>query len=336
MIRRLPAASVFAILLTGSVVSGGGIQGPLSGYVFDDAAGQIRPIRGLPGGAVVGPPVLVPFLLKSASIAPGGYAITVGVTGGISMVSTMDADEVTVTPIDAVGANPDAVTLNGPGTAAVLYWKDKAAAQIVIGLPEAPAPRAILDLSQIPGQVMAIAVDQTGSYLLVAAADADGHGGIYRVTTDGSTTTVSFLVPAIQPTAIRFLHGGRDAVVADAGANQILLITDISANPAESILATSSDGIDSIDRLAVSDDQDYVLAASSQSTKLIVIHLSNGFVSAVENADLPCVPSRLSQLSLPHLYVLSGPTPGPVELLDTSRGTSTYFVPPVMTPAAAQ
>jgi hypothetical protein len=335
MIRKLLAPMVFAILLAGPVVSGSGIQGPLSGYVFDDAAGQIRPINGFPGGAVVGLPVLLPFVLQSASIAPGGYAITVAATGEISLVSTMDADKVTVTPIDAAGANPDGVTLNGTGTAAVLYWKDKATAQIVVGLPGSPRPGVILDLSQIPGEVKVIAADQTGSYLLVAAADADGHGGVYRVMTDGSTTTVSFLAPATQPTAIQFLHGGRDAVVADAGANQILLITDITASPAESILATSSDGIDSIDRLAVSDDQDYVLAASSQSSKLIVIHLRNGFASAVENVDLPCIPSRLSQLSLPHLYVLSGPTPGPVQLLDTSRGTSTYFVPPVMIPAAA-
>ena len=284
---------------------------------------------------MVGLPVPVPFLLKAASIAPGGYAITVAVTGEISLVSTMDADAVTVTPIDAVGVNPDAVTLNGLGTAAVLYWKDKVAAQIVIGLPGAPAPGATLDLSQIPGEILAIAADPTGSYLLAAAADADGHGGIYRVTNDESTTTVSFIAPAIQPTAIQFLHGGRDAVVADAGANQILLITDVTASPAESILATSSDGIDSVDRLAVSDDHDYVLAASSQNTKLVVIHLLNGFVSAVENSDLPCIPSRLSPLSLPHLYVLSGPAPGPVQLLDTSRGTSIYFVPPVMIPSAA-
>jgi hypothetical protein len=280
--------------------------------------------------------VPVPFLLKSASIAPGGYAITVAATGEISMVSAMDSDEATITPIDALGANPDRVVLNDAGTAVALYWKDKAAGQIVIGLPGAPAAGATLDLSQIPGEILAIAADQTGSYLLVAAADSDGHGGIYRVTNNESTTTLSFVAPAIRPTAIHFLHGGHDAIVADAGANQILLIKDVTASAEESILATSSDGVDSVDLLAASEDQDYVLAASSQNTKLLVMYLRNGFVSTVASSDLPCVPSRLTKLSLQHLYVLSGPAPGPTQLLENSQGPSTYFVPPVMTEPDAQ
>src|ERR1700722_13633409 len=47
------------------------LQGPVAGFVFDNAARVLRPIQGVPGASLLGDPVNFGFALSTAYVSPG-------------------------------------------------------------------------------------------------------------------------------------------------------------------------------------------------------------------------------------------------------------------------
>ncbi len=303
-----------------------GVSGPVSGYVFDEAVGQVRPILGLPGGAVLGAPVVLPFTLKRAVVASSGFLVGVAPSGQVVVVTTLDGAEPAITPIDQVDANPDQVVLNQSATAVVLSWRDSAKVQVIRGLPGNPEVSAAMDLSQLPGDVLAVATDSTGADLLVGVS-RQGSGGVYLVRVSRDSVAVKFLGPAVRPVAVQFLHAGRDAVIADQGANQVFLIKDVAGAAEQRILASAIDGLHAPAMLAASEDKDYVLAGNADGDHLFVVSLQNDFASTVQAVDLPGAATQLTRLAGPHLYLLSQVSSSPQYVFDNSQQPRTYFVP---------
>jgi hypothetical protein len=69
----LYASAIIGLVCAGtSPVRGqqGSIAGPLSGFAFDNSARVLRPIRGIPGAALIGDPVQFGFDLASANVSP--------------------------------------------------------------------------------------------------------------------------------------------------------------------------------------------------------------------------------------------------------------------------
>jgi len=318
------ASLIPAMLVCASATLVAGISGPVSGYLFDDATGQIRPIVGIPGGAVTGAAVTLPFALKQAVISPAGVGIGVSDSGQVFVISALNANEPKLTQLAGVDDNPNIIVLSQTGTAAALYWKDGAKAQVFAHLPDHPYATS-LDLSAIPGEILAIAPDNTGSYLLAAATSSQNSGAVYRATPGDSYTWISALATGIRPSAVQFLPNGLDAAVVDEGADQVFLIANVSTAPEQRVLAISADGVHGPTVVTTGDD--YVLAGNADSPALILIGLRNGFTSTIQAVDLPCPPARLSRLAAPHLYLLGGTSSGPIYLLDNTQSPITYFVP---------
>ena len=319
------ASLILAMVVCASATLIAGISGPVSGYLFDDATGQIRPIVGIPGGAVMGTAVTLPFALKQAVISPAGVGIGVSDSGQVFVISALNANEPKLTQLVGIDDNPNIIALSQTGTSAALYWKDGAKAQVFAQLPDHPSGTS-LDLSAIPGEILAVAPDNTGSYLLAAASRSRRSGAVYRVTPGNAYTLVSALATGIRPAAVQFLPNGLDAVVVDEGADQVFLIANVSTAPEQRVLAISADGVH--EPTVVTTGDDYVLAGNAVSPALILIGLRNGFTSTIQAVGLPCPPARLSQLGAPNLYLLGGTSSGPIYLLDNAQSPTTYFVPP--------
>src|SRR5438128_5391554 len=63
-----------------------GITGPSSGFVFDNSAHGLRPIRGIPGASVIGAPIEFGFDIASASVSPSlDSALVVSANGGVHL-----------------------------------------------------------------------------------------------------------------------------------------------------------------------------------------------------------------------------------------------------------
>jgi hypothetical protein len=318
------ASLILALAVSASVKLVAGISGPVSGYVFDDATSQIRPIVGIPGGAVMGTAVTLPFTLKQAVISPAGIGIGVSDVGQVFVITALSADEPKLTQLVGIDDNPNLIVLSRAGTAAALYWKDGAKAEVYAHLPDHPYGTS-LDFSGIPGEILAIAPDNTGSYLLATATSSQNSGAVYRVAPGDSYTWVSTLATGVRPAAVQFLPNGLDAVVVDEGADQVFLIANVSTAPEQRVLAISADGVHT--PTVVTTDDDSILAGTSDSPTLILIGLRDGFTSTIQAVDLPCPPVRLSQLGAPHLYLLGGSSAGPIYLLDNTQSPMSYFVP---------
>jgi hypothetical protein len=72
--------------------------------------------------------------------------------------------------------------LNTAGSVAALLASDGRQLQVVRGLPEYTTVEAPLDLSSISGTITALAIDSSGSNILIAASD--DHGALYLASTD--------------------------------------------------------------------------------------------------------------------------------------------------------
>ena len=130
------AGLILAMVVCASVTLFAGISGPVSGYLFDDADSQIRPIIGIPGGAVMGAAVTLPFALKQAVISPAGVGIGVSDSGQVFVITALNANEPKLTQLVGIDDNPNIIVLSQTGTAAALYWRDGAKAQVFADLPD--------------------------------------------------------------------------------------------------------------------------------------------------------------------------------------------------------
>src|SRR5215471_3188556 len=98
---------------------------PVLGYAFDAGAGAIRPLRGIPGAALLGDPLDLGFSPSSAVIAPGqGFALALSQDGPVRVVSL--GAKTTALPLDGAIATPDRMLFSPSGASALLIAGNRA------------------------------------------------------------------------------------------------------------------------------------------------------------------------------------------------------------------
>jgi hypothetical protein len=295
------------------------VRGPVSGFVLDTRSHSIRPINGLPGAAMLGDALPLPFAVKAAAISTAL---------DFALVTSQDSDVVQlVTGLGAgapataalAGAIPASeIVLNSAATAAVLYSKSAAQLQVVTGLPA--KPRFGLPLSVANWKVTAMAVDPTGRVAIVT----DGASqNVYRLSLDRSGSERTAWIANVPGAAsAAFLWNGRDAVVGSSSDGGIVLINDAVNTATISSLATAGQGIQSAVALRALSDHE-LCVADGQSGTLAVLDLST-----VSTTRIPLAGSATRCEPLASgVYLLNEATQSPLLLLDTNSGRRTSFVP---------
>ncbi len=191
------------LLLLLPAIRAGQIEEARLGYVYDAGAGGLRPIRGVPGAALVDGVIAPGFTAVRASAAPAGdVALAVSAVDGT--VWRIDLRRAAISPVAGAMAQPDAILFSPSGAAGLLYSAAGGRMQAVTGMG---GQASAADLAAgAGGAPLAIADDGAA----VVAATADGAAVYFP---DNSSPAVLLPAPAA---AAAFRRGSHDALAATA------------------------------------------------------------------------------------------------------------------------
>jgi sugar lactone lactonase YvrE len=216
------------------------------------------------------------------------------------------------------------VVFSPAGTAAALYDSGAGRVQVLTGLPDAAAVRSDVDISALAGPVAALAVDDAGSSLFLAAGAAEAVS-LYRVALDG---TSQFLASFRSVAALRLSANGREALLADSAAGAVYVIRELRGAGHLETIASARDGLGS--PIAVESDAAGRIFVADQAGKVIILDRSRGSVASL---TCGCTPTGLFRLSGTATFRLTEPSNGPMWVLDASGADARIVaIPPAAPP----
>ncbi len=294
------------VMLTLAGVAIAQVSGPSMGLIFDPSQSALRPILGMPGAATLGGPVNPGFAISSAVVAPRqDYALAVRANDS-SVVLVRTGAEVTSAAIAGARPAPALMVFSPAGTAAALYDSASGLAQILTGLPDLPAIQADMDVSVLAGPVAAVAVDDAGGTVLVAAGPTDAVS-LYRIVRDSAP---EFLASFRSVAALRI--DGRDALLADPAAGAVYRVRDVRRAAAVEVIASGLGA-----PIGVESDSAGRIFVADQGGTLTILDRSQG---AVAKLSCGCSPAGLFRLSGTATFRLTEPSGAPIWVLDASAG----------------
>jgi len=306
-----------ASLLFPAIVAGATIQGPELGFVFDSTKGELRPILGIPGAAVLGQPLALGVEVQRVAISPlEDYVLAVGGEQNQAMVFAMGHSPLTPVMVQGADRGADHIVISAGGKAAALYYKAGNRIEVVTGLPAAPKVSSELYLSA--GQTLtAIAIADDGHTVLAGAGD--------KVFQSAAGGEIPLLAELGHVAAITIPAAGT-AFIADSGQNQIHRVRGIGAGIEADVIAGPKDGIATPVAVAVSHDGSRVYVANAKSGTISIIDLKAE--TATRSIACACTPSGLDRLAGNDTFRLTEMSSRPMWMLDAG-GTEprVLFVP---------
>jgi hypothetical protein len=301
---------------------GGGVGGPISGFVLDGRANSLRAIEGLPGAARLGAPMRLPFAVAIATISfRQDYALVIPAGQSRVMVARgLRSGAPEILPL-AGAVEPTAIVIATTGSVALLHSRVSHQLQFVVGLPTEPRALTPIDSSMLDGDGVAFAIDAEGSSALIAAAD----GQIYRATrAAGPLTSIARLRGAL---SLSILPDRDGAVVLSAESAEVVLLEGLAGGSLSiRTVAGASQGITRPRSVQAFDRRTIGVIADG---RLAAVDLETG---AVDWIDLAAVAENFEPMGR-SLFVLNRAGNQPLVLLDAIEGRSAWFVPPDRSPS---
>lgn len=281
---------------------------PTLGYLVSVADVSVRPIVGSPGAVVLGPALPLPDGVTRVVPAPGQPFAIVECAGaaesGVLTLSLSGSGDVLA--IANTFAHSDRIAFSPSGAVAVLYAASTQQAEVITGLPSSPQLSRTVDLSQAGLPLTSIAVSDDAQAILAGVSDGT-RGAIWTFAAGQSAQEVT---AAGNPSALRFFSGKQDAVAADKGWQQVLLLP---AGAAPQVLAGAVEGIHAPADLEISTDQqtvwvadanavdstavvrrEKVHAAGAATGQLVSIGVTSGAVGSVASSVAAATLTRLA------------------------------------------
>ncbi len=314
----LLAGILFLPTLLPGQPAAGLINPPTLGFVFDSNARTLKPILGIPGASLFGPPLDTGLPLSYAATSPlQNYAILLaGDTSEVNFLSLLPAGSASVIP----GARPapDRIVFSPLGTAVVLYRANEALFQVITGLPGSPAVTNEIPALGLRGNLTSLAISDDAQRLLAAVSNNDTSQLIFFAS-DG----IPRQLPVSGPIAgIAFRPKASDAVVVTSE-HQVLLFSDFSGDPR--VLGGPADGISQPVAVAFSTDGAEAFVANADTGNVVGLSLSGAPSTLIPCECTPTGLHRLAGNSIFRLNDLSAPT---IKLLDGDAPTPrVVFVP---------
>ena len=305
MLKNLP---LLLLLVPAAALAQDGtrIGGPVAGFVFDGAQQAIRPIVGVPGAAYLGAPIVTG--LDRAAISPdGGSALAVRGSRTV-LITGLRSGDAAIAPLDAI-EDVDRIAWSPEGALAAVYSAAHRQAQIIRGLPAAPAPQTPFP---VDGTVSVFAISSAGDAIVGT------ESGVSRT---GGDAAPQLLAPAIQVSAVAF-HGA-DLFVADA-AGRILSIENFAGAPAVSLF---TDTVAAPVGLQVSADGARLLVAAAQPNRLLAFDIAGR--NAIAETQLDAAPVELRAGGGRNLWLLNPDREGgqPLYIVAGDGEPAVWFVP---------
>jgi hypothetical protein len=211
------------------------------------------------------------------------------------------------------------------GSAAALYY---AAGRVLIltGLPAAPAIAGEIDVSTLPAPVTAMAVNDTGSQVLLAAGQT-GSVSLYHIAVNSAPSLVASFRSV---SSVRLFDAGQQALVTDTLASTVYRITDPAGAAVTQVVASEGDGIQGLIAADTDAAGQRVFAAAGNGT--VFIFDRNG--GPATTLDCACTPTGLFRLAGAATFRLTELAGGPLQVLDANAAPRIVAVPPPAQAAA--
>ncbi|HWQ56553.1 MAG TPA: hypothetical protein VN442_22895 [Bryobacteraceae bacterium] len=306
----LPGLLIFASL--GTAQEGTAVSGPVSGFVFDQNTGALRPMLGMPGAAYLGEPLLAG--VEAAGIAPDGTAALAVMEGRLYLASGLKTAEPVTAAVESAIEGADRFAWAPDGSSAAVYSSKSGRAQILRGLEKAPSAGEPFELSALPGAVSALAI--AGDLVIAGVADAEA-GGLYAAR---AGETPRLLAKASQPAAITV--AGRDLYFADRERGQVWQIGEFAGDATPLLFA---EGLEAPVGVQVSGKRLFVANAGNNTLEVFDLdaRASSGRIA------LDAAPATLEDFGGRSLWLLNSAAAdgGPLYVLDGAADPAVYFVP---------
>lgn len=279
------------------------IEGPTSGFAFDETSGAIRPILGLPGAAYLGDPLITGAAW--ASIAPGGSLALVFRDGVLYRVDGLARLAPSWSAVGNVEIVPDRAAWSDDGAVAVIYSAASGRAQVIRNAGAQVAAGEVFEL----GEVAALAVDREGRIV------ASTPGGVCLIAGEGN----QMLLPGVRAAAL--VVTGDSLYVAASG--EVWQVADYAAQAKPQIVVAAPDPVG----VALSRDGKRLFIADRAGRAVLVYDLASRAPVAELVVDFePVTLARLSGADLWLLRASAGPNE-PLFVLKTDPEPGVWFVP---------
>jgi|KBSSwiStaDraftv2_1062776.scaffolds.fasta_scaffold08944_3 hypothetical protein len=213
----------------------GRLSGPVWGLVFDEDAGSLHPLRGVPGSATFGDALELPVPLSRALVVDSRHAIVETASKELLVLDIIRNPPSTF-PITDVPGEYSLAVLSADGTTGAFYRRDQHTIWIVKGLPSTPALQFVDSLAE--GFISNLAVSNDGQVWIYSITTSDGDELYSRTTT---SMTPRFLTSAASISGLLIVGG--HAVVTDRIGNEVFAIWELEGAATRGHLAGPQEGI---------------------------------------------------------------------------------------------
>lgn len=287
------------------------------GYAWNAADHTLRPILGIPGSSRVGSDVVAgTSAIAGAASAVSSVALLVLADNSVDRILL---PAITATPLAGIAAPANArIHFSPTGNAAVIFAAGGTVVLCITNLTTAPqsvtlnASTALLDAAvSDQGAVVVLQRQGTGARMAVFA-----QGGAVQTVASVNTSG-----------AITFLPKRDDALFADASANTLTLIRNVTATPTLALVPTAN-LLKTPIALAASQDGRWAAIANGADASVTRIDLSGA--TPQQRIVCPVQPSTVEQLAGNATFRFSAIGSSPAWVSDLSATTPTMlFVPAI-------
>jgi hypothetical protein len=294
-----------------------GIALPGLGPVYDESAGAIRRIVGVPGAAAMSAPVDLGFLPGPAAVsAQPNLVMSASPDDGLVRVILLGSGAPRVRVVQGAVQAPDRLALSPQGAAAILYSASAAKVQVASGLTGVPA--VVRDIP-VAFAVNDLAVSDDGGFALALTGPADSQAA-WLLGPEGNWTPLAMPVPVA---AMSFRPSSAESIVAAANGDLYRVAPDGTLTMAAQLPNTFNTLF-----VRLSADGRWAYAAGANGL-LARADLTAG---VLQTADCSCRPTALEPLDRAGLYRLTNASSTlPVFLFDgAAESPGVRFVPAPM------
>ena len=233
-------------------------RAPILGHVLDRNLHAIRPIVGILGSSRVEAPLDLGFSVREAAFLTDQVHAIVA-SSDIATALVLDL-EVPSRSSSIAGATSSAsmIRISRDGTSAGLYDSEKNQLLLVGGLPSAPDVRATIDLSFEGHVLRGYAISNDGAVALLAFGGEESDT-VYSWT---SSAGPHFVTNSSKVSDLAFIDD--DAVLADAGSNQVFLLRSVQNQASPVLIADSHDGVEGSAFLSISSRNEIYIGSTHE------------------------------------------------------------------------
>ena len=293
------------------------LRSPVLGFVLDAEAGALHRVDGIPGASRVGDALSLGFPIARAQIAPTQEFAIVSDADGLNYWVNLSMSPPTVHVIEGAMTGATHLMISPRARSAALYSSESGLIQFIEDLQGAPRAGESHKLVHVAGEWTAFAISDMG--VVLAAASHPRSGSLYALTPNRAM----FRVGSVERVSdLAFLAGTNDAVVADSGANEIMLIRSITRGPRSIVLATEYDRVINPINVEVTPDGRYVAATIPGGVASIPVQ-----GGAVAITMCACEPTELAPLAGGNVFRLTADIRAPMRIFQVGSTSRVMFVP---------